>query len=389
VHSERRHGASPARRMRGRSWQAGSAALAGLAALAVGSSGCATVLTQHKITAPASHVSSQGTGNTEGATGSAGKLLSSQARNRARLSGGTLAGVGGGVMFGGDVPLAAEEGALGRNLAIVRVYDHLGESFQNPMVDNFMAHGSTILVSLDTFPGGTPYSAIAAGREDGTIRAFLESANSAAIRYHLPAIYVTFEHEANVPAHHQGLGTPAQFVAAWDHIHQLAVSAHLDWNQGGRIHWVLILTHFAYINGSAPQYWPGTSEVDVVAADGYNTGGCRTARQSGHSFGNGQTPPVTPAALFTDTVQFAASHGGLPVFIAEWGSVAYSNPSVRVNWIGQMESFVQANPSIAAALYWDSQVPPCNYIINGSPSSLSALTSMAHAGFMQGRPTAG
>ena len=70
------------------------------------------------------------------------------------------------------------------------------------------------------------------------------------------------------------------------------------------------------------------------------------------------TPPESPTSLFTGVVQFAAAHGGLPVFIAEWGSVAYSNASVRVNWIEQMQSFVAANPAIHAALYWDSQVPP-------------------------------
>jgi hypothetical protein len=59
---------------------------------------------------------------------------------------------------------------------------------------------------------------------------------------------------------------------------------------------------------------------------------------------------------------------------------------VRANWIQQMESFLQANPAIAAALYWDSQVPPCNYIINNSPSSLSALTTLAQSPLMQGRP---
>ena len=53
-----------------------------------------------------------------------------------------------------------------------------------------------------------------------------------------------------------------------------------------------------------------------------------------------------------------------------------------------MQAFVQANPEITAALYWDSQVPPCNYILNNSPTSLSALTGMARAPAMQGRPTA-
>jgi hypothetical protein len=52
---------------------------------------------------------------------------------------------------------------------------------------------------------------------------------------------------------------------------------------------------------------------------------------------------------------------------------------VRVSWIHQMQSFVLANPDIAATLYWDSQVPRCNYEINNSPSSIAALASLAQA----------
>jgi hypothetical protein len=299
---------------------------------------------------------------------------------------GTLAGVGNGVMFGGDVPLAPEQGALGRKLAVVRVYDRLGDSFQSRLVDNFMAQGTTILVSLDTFPGGTPYTAIAAGQQDATITAFLESMNSSAIHYGLPAIYFTFEHEANVPGTHSGLGTASEFIAAWDHIHQIAVNHHLLWNQGGRIHFTLILTHFFYNNGKAILWWPGTNEVDIVAADGYSTGGCRIARKQHRPFTYGVTPPESPSSLFTGVVQFAAAHGGLPVFIAEWGSVPYSNPSVRVNWINQMQSFVAANPAIHAALYWNSSVQQCNYILNNSSTSLSALATLAQSALMQGRP---
>ena len=385
VHEERKDGASPARRARERRWRAGAAMVAGMLALAVGSSGCATVMAEHKV---ATHGSTlQGSGNSEGGTGSLGKLSSAMNKNKAN-SAGTLAGIGSGVMFGGDVPLAAEQGTLGRNLAIVRIYDQLGQTFQSRLVDGFLSHGTTILMSLDTLPGGAPYTAIAAGQKDATITAFLESMNSSAIHYKIPAIYFTFEHEANVPATHGGLGTGAQFIAAWDHIHQIAVDHHLLWNQGGRIHFTLILTHFFYNNGKAIQWWPGTNEVDIVAADGYNTGGCRTARKHHSGFTNGVTPPESPTSLFSGVVHFAAAHGGLPVFIAEWGSVAYANPGVRVSWIQQMQSFVAGNPAIHATMYWDSQVPPCNYILNNSPTSLSALTSLGQSALMQGRPAA-
>jgi hypothetical protein len=242
-----------------------------------------------------------------------------------------------------------------------------------------MSQGSTILLSFDTYPGhGPSYASIAAGREDGTIRAFLDSVEQAAVKYRLGAIYVTFEHEANNVSLHAGLGSPAEFVRAWDHIHQLAVDAHLDWNQGGRLHWVLILTHWGYINNSASSYWPGAGNVDIIAADGYNTGGCRHP-------GHGAQDPVSPASLFSAVVSFAVAHGRVPVFIAEWGSVASPSPGVQVSFIQQMQAFVDANPLIAAALYWDSEVPHCNYEINNSSSSLAALAGMGHAPDMQGQ----
>ena len=47
MHEERRQSASPARRTGGRRWRTGPAMVAGMVALAVGSSGCATILAQH------------------------------------------------------------------------------------------------------------------------------------------------------------------------------------------------------------------------------------------------------------------------------------------------------------------------------------------------------
>jgi len=320
-----------------------------------------------------------GTAGSTGGTGTGGSSPNVPAGPPGHTPGGP-SGTGRGVLFGGDFPLTRQEPQLGRRLAIVRIYDLIGQHFPDRREAALMSQGSTILVSFDTHPRhGPSYASIAAGREDGTIRAFLDSVEQAAVKYRLRAIYVTFEHEANDVSRHAGLGSPAEFIRAWDHVHQLATGAHLDWNQGGRLHWVLILTHWGFINKSAWSYWPGAGEADIIAADGYNTGGCR------HPSHGRQDPPVSPASLFSDVVSFAVAHGRMPVFIAEWGSVAYPSPGVRVSFIHQMQAFVDANPLIAAALYWDSEVPHCNYEINDSSSSLAALATMGHAPDMQGR----
>jgi hypothetical protein len=296
-------------------------------------------------------------------------------------------------MFGGDTPLVQLEGRLGRNLAIVRIYDEIGESFNNSIVDHFMASGSTLLVSLDTPMHGPTYASIASGRYDATISSFLRQMNQAAVTYHLRAIYVDFEHEADVPENHVGLGTPAEFVQAWDHIHHLATAAGLDWNQGGRLHWVLIFTHTAYFPvhnnpnwPGASAFWPGSSEVDIVGVDGYNAVNCRHARPGSDYVAHG-TQMLTPAELFQPTVNFAFAHGDLPVFVAEWASVPYTSPVVQPDFIRQMENFVAGHPEIAGALYWNDhgQGNGCNYELDNRPASLAALAAMGRLPQMQAR----
>jgi hypothetical protein len=300
---------------------------------------------------------------------------------------GSRSGVTRGALFGGTRALASEEGQLGRRLAIVRAYYEFGQPFPKPANRLAMAAGTTLLVSLDVSPAtGPSYASIADGQHDATIMSFLKAVNAAAVRYHLGAIYIDFEHEADNIRRRSGLGSPAEFIAAWDHIHQLAVSAHLDWNDGGRLHWVWILTHFAFLSGAASSFWPGRSEVDVVAADGYNTSTCRQAMPGSNLVAQGNQV-TTPAELFGSVLGFAHAQGGLPVFIPEWGSVPYTSPGVQAGFIRQMETYVTANREIAAALYWSGhgQGNGCNYALGNRPESLGALATMGRSSGMQGK----
>ena len=293
-------------------------------------------------------------------------------------------GVTGGALFGGTVPLLGEQSHLGRKLAIVRVYYMIGQKFNIPKIDQAMAAGTTVLASLDVpHSRGISYASIAAGRQDKQIRAWLTEAEQEAVAHNLPAVYVDFEHEANNPPNHV-LGTPAQFQAAWRHIHSLAAKAHLNAGAGGRLRWALILMHMAYFPASqrpkwslragfAKDYFPGAANVDVIAADGYNRGGCRLHRTTSPT-----KPSVTPGSLFDPVLAFARTHGGKPVFIAEWASAAYSSvPAWQAHFIGQMKAYVLANPSIAAVMYWDDiGYNGCKFAVTGQPLSVTALAAM-------------
>jgi hypothetical protein len=250
-----------------------------------------------------------------------------------------------------------------------------------------MAQGTTVLASLDVpFGHGITYASIAAGHQDTQILAWLTQAEQNAVTYGIHAVYVTFEHEANDPDNSVN-GTPAQFVKAWDHMHALAAKAHLNVGVGGRLRWVLILEHLAYFTvserpkwslrlGMATNYWPGAANVNVVAADGYNRGGCRTHRGTSPS-----EPAVTPGSLFNPVLDFARLHGNKRVFLAEWASAFFSaKPAWQANYIGAMKAYLLAHPRIAAALYWDNHgFFACSFAVDGHPLSLTALKSMGQS----------
>ena len=281
-------------------------------------------------------------------------------------------GVTGGALFGANYPVVPLQSSLGRKLAIVRLYYFIGNPFPGPAkYRSLLSKGQTVLVSMDA---GTSYASIAAGQKDAEIMTFLRAVNQAAIKYQLGSIYISFQHEPD-SMHHRRLGAPVQFLQAWDHIHQLAANAGLNWQQGGRLHWVLILIHDSYAKSwRIGSFWPGPSEVDILAADGYNSFGCGSG---------GQSQQQTPTDTFGPVVSFAAAHGGMPVFLAEWGSDNIP-AGTQATYINQMQSFVANHASIAGAMYWDTHVGNCDYKVDGNPGSISALAAMGQSPAFQG-----
>jgi hypothetical protein len=307
------------------------------------------------------------------------------------------------VLFGGTENLVSQQRKVG-HLGIVRAYFSLGEQFGGRTSDSIMGHGSTMLISLDTpVKRGPSYASIAAGKHDTEIRTFLNQVEKSAVHYRIPAVYIDFEHEANSRVH-RSLGTPAQFVAAWRHIHNIAARARLNWNTGGRLHWVLVLDRMAYFTvserphwslpmGFAADYFAGNSYVDGVGADGYNSGSCGQPKPRG--FLQPGADMTSPGAMFNPMLAFAHKHGHMAAFISEWASIRYANPSVRPRFIHSMQEYVLDHPAIKAVSYWDSWGPgargvggsphsgACNMSVNNDPRSLSALRVMNHA--LQGK----
>jgi hypothetical protein len=290
-------------------------------------------------------------------------------------------GVTGGVLFGSTEEMVPEEPTLGRNLAIIRVYKSLGNTFPNPAEQSMLAQGSTMMVSLDLRDTQT-YADVSAGQLDSEILSFYKSVNAAAVKYGLGSIYVNFEHEPSIKKR-KIHGTPDEFVAAWQHVWQLVDNASLDWQKGGRLHWVWIMDHDSYNPsptpgqygpGTAPLFWPGGAYVDIDAVDGYNHPGCHKHQPPGNTV-------FSPARLFDSALVFAQSHGNKPVYITEFASIPYPDPTIRPAWIDSVTSFIKAHPVIMAADYWDGyhSTATCTFNINSDPASLAAFARMGKA----------
>jgi hypothetical protein len=275
-----------------------------------------------------------------------------------------------GALFGGDGALVAREHALGRRLAIVRSYYRMGEPLRRSD-EALMAGGRTLLVSVDTTQR---YTRVSAGADDAYLRRFLRQLNAAAARDRLGAVWVGFEHEADLRRLHPN-GTPAQYKRAFRHV--IRLGRGLD-----RIRWAGIYMARSFIpardqwpwerkiEGQAAAYWPGRPVVPAV--DGYDSTNC----------GKGTFHGVTPQRVFGPAAAFAARHH-TRLLIAEWGASAH-NPPAQLAFIRQMARWVPAHRQVRAVMYWDSsQSGGCSYVARGR--SLAALRAMGHTRELGGR----
>ncbi len=292
-----------------------------------------------------------------------------------------------GVLFGGDAQLSGLPN-LGRSPAIVRTYDTIDTAGAFPTADatHALNAGATLLTSLGT-GRDRDWASVAAGKSDTAVLGFLRAVNNAAAAHHLNTIYVSFNHEPNAKEDAKK-GSPAQFVAAWRHVRQLAVDAHLDVQKGGHLSWVWILTANGFHqSGTADRYWPGAENVDVVGVDGYVSGGC-SKKADGNYVDPSKAAPK-PGIVFGSALTWSADHApGKPVFIPEWGSVPFAKPDVRASYVNAMTGYVAAHPQIGAVLYWNDHAhhDSCDYSLGNDSAAQHALAAMGRDAHFQAHP---
>jgi hypothetical protein len=257
------------------------------------------------------------------------------------------------------------ERAIGRRFDIVKDYVSWqpGVTFPNDAYTKLAAHGRRIVyvswnaINYDT-RNSVSYQSIADGKWDKSV--IVPEAQR--LKAFHQKIFIDFNHEFDAKAQ-SGKGTPAQYVAAYRHIHKVF---H---NQGVKnVIWSWVSTgtigNTAYIKAS----WPGAHYVDWVGYDPYNFASC-TGR-----------PWRTPFRTFQPFYHWLRTQPGMrskPILLGEYASA----PGRHLrHWYVSLAKTLRHLPRIKALFQWSAPtVENCNVSLANHNEALAGFAKASHA----------
>lgn len=277
--------------------------------------------------------------------------------------------------------LAGVEQRAGTRFSLAYHFADLDERVPSADERQVVASGRVLHISIDSRIFGKNgrtvlWSAVTAGEYDQA----LEADASGIASLHVP-VFVTFDHEADQPRH-AAAGTPAQFVAAWRHVHDLFV-AHGATNAV----WVWVVTGYPNSFATAGQLWPGNDVVDWISWEAYNGSGCVV----------GDLDPARYASFAQTVLPFYRwLHGNAarlhidaskPMMLSEAGSVEYPGDAAKTaGWYRGIPAVLRMHPQIKAIALWDRPgIAGCAYRWDGVPAVATAVRVAGASLTVQGR----
>ena len=236
------------------------------------------------------------------------------------------------------------ERALGRKLDVYHSYHPFTADFPSRGDRHFAAQGKTLLISWS----GTDTRDIVSGQHDDLVR---QRARALAA-LDVPVI-LQWRWEMNRRNLAEEIHSPADYVAAWRHLHALFEQegvTNVSWA------WCPLSDYDADLDFSA--YYPGDDVVDYIGANGY-------ARNAGASF----------ADVFYPFLQWARDRPGKPILIGEFARpVDMGSPESLVRWLTRARTTLANNPRIKVVTYFESaRGSSGRYDLTKVPGALAAL----------------
>jgi hypothetical protein len=242
---------------------------------------------------------------------------------------------------GGDVDSAVADG--GRDVDDVLRFAAVDAAVPADELIAIGNRGATPILTLEPWdPSGGleqpdwDLHSIIAGAHDADLRRWA----AGLARLHRPVL-LRFAHEMNGDWYPWSAGlagnTPAEYVAAWRHVHRIFDDAHAD-----QVRWVwapnVPQTHVADVTA----YFPGTDVVDVLGIDGYNADDQLDGWR-------------TPQQLFQRGLdQLRALPGDLPIMITETASAEGGRAGEdKAAWITALFAYLRRQPGVTAVVWFE------------------------------------
>ncbi|MDR3686539.1 MAG: glycosyl hydrolase [Coriobacteriia bacterium] len=236
---------------------------------------------------------------------------------------------------------------IGAHASVVNFFIADSEAFPAPRCANADAAGATPLVTLEFWSikdaGGL--SAILDGSHDAYLTRFAQAAKA-----YGKTVWLRPFHEMNgdwYPWGTTGGNTPAQFIAAYRHVHDVFASAGAT---NVKFVWC------PNVDFNVVQFYPGDAYVDYAAIDGYNTG----------------LPWRSFSSVFGKTYTKVAAITPKPIFIAET-SCAEGNR--KADWIADMFAQIATSYPRLTGACWFNVNKEHDWRIGSSASSLHAFAA--------------
>jgi hypothetical protein len=244
-------------------------------------------------------------------------------------------------------PVTSFADTLGKRPDLVGQYLAWGTSFDPQAVSAAWAYGALYYIAWE--PYDMSVQAIADGQSDAYITRFARAVRT----LNLP-VAISFGHEMNGNWYPWGSGqtTPAQFVAAWRHIHDLFIQAGAS-----NVIWVWNPN----IVNPVPQvplsvYWPGDSYVDWVGITGYFPA----------------SGPETFATLYGPTMAEIKRFTAKPIIIAE--TSVETGPS-ELQAAHSLVAGVKRHPGVLGFIWFDFDKDGVDWQIESRPTLRAAMAA--------------
>jgi hypothetical protein len=268
-----------------------------------------------------------------------------------------------------EAPYANIEKPIGRRFDIVKRYIgwQAGITFPNSSDRKLAGKGKRILdFSWNSINYNTrkkvSYESIADGSWDKSV--ILPEARRLKTFHH--KVFIDFNHEFDNKAQ-SGEGSPAQYVAAYRHIHRVMRLAGVH-----NVIWTWISTGYIGHAQEIKQSYPGARYVNWVGYDPYNFAQC-------HSEGW-----KTPYKTFQPFYHWLRTQPGMkhkPIMLGEYATAPGTNAD---SWYAHVAPALRRLPRIKAVMQWSSVSAGCNFRINQSTATLAGFKVSSNAPYVIG-----